>query len=158
MGVYGDLYDFQRSLNKAITNSTTIMETHVMDHLVGKTMFAVESDQDKITMYCDDGRIYTMMHHQDCCETVVLDDVCGDLKDLVGPPLIVAEFNTNKDEDPDYDSATWTFYRFATIKGHVTARWHGSSNGYYSESVDLVVDQERTQEWRDKRLEVLGIR
>ena len=134
------------------------MDTYVMDYLVGKTIFAAEKGYDKVTMYCDDGRIYTLMHHQDCCETVVLDDVCGDLDDLVGSPLLVAEFVTNKDEDPEYESATWTFYKFATVKGYVTLRWHGSSNGYYSESVDLVVDQERTQEWRDKRLEVLGIK
>ena len=133
------------------------METYVMDQLVGKTMFATIRDDDKVTMYCEDGRIYTMMHHQDCCETVILEDVCGDLDDLVDTPLVVAEFTTNKDEDPDYESATWTFYKFATIKGYVTLRWHGSSNGYYSESVDLVVDQERTQECRDVRLKKLGI-
>jgi hypothetical protein len=57
----------------------------------------------------------------------------GDLGDLVGAPLTQAEF-----VEAIYGGhETWTFYRFATRKGSVTIRFYGTSNGYYSESVNV---------------------
>jgi hypothetical protein len=39
----------------------------------------------------------------------------------------------------DYESYTWTFYRFGTRRGSVTVRWLGHSNGYYSEGVSVEI-------------------
>lgn len=86
-----------------------------------------------------------MLHFQDCCEGVYIDDICGDLEDLVDTPILLAEeaysdetVNLNEPKSEWDDAFTWTFYKFSTIKGSVTIRWYGSSNGYYSTSVDFI--------------------
>jgi len=92
------------------------------------------------------GERWVFAHDQDCCETVTVNDITGDLTDLVGSPLLLAEEFSGSipadHDDADYDSYTYTYYRFATQRGRVTVRWLGTSNGYYSESVDLYLTLE----------------
>jgi len=98
-----------------------------------------EDGSDEIKFYENGVERFRMYHTQDCCEHVRLEDTAGDIADLIGSPILEAECVTNSEDDPpEYaDSWTWTFYKLGTIKGHVTLRWLGESNGYYSESVDL---------------------
>lgn len=108
--------------------------------LLGKIILVISGfvGDDVITFITADMKKYQMYHDQDCCENVRVEDVCGDYDDLIGSPLLQAEEITNESEPyAGDDSYTWTFYKFATIKGSVTIRWLGESNGYYSESVDF---------------------
>jgi hypothetical protein len=96
--------------------------------LVGKTLESVVNSD----------KLY---HSDDCCESVTVEDIAGNLDDLVGSPILQAEESSNSDDphgqDYEPESYTWTFYRIATAKGLVVIRWYGTSNGYYSESVSF---------------------
>ena len=128
-----------------------------MEKFIGKQFFYISACHNEILFYCSDGYIWKMYHEQDCCESVYIEDIEGNLDDLLNTEILNAEEVCNSDRDNEkYDSVTWTFYKFATIKGYVTIRWIGTSNGYYSESVDLA-RLDIKDEWRDKRLKVLGI-
>jgi len=114
-------------------------EAEIMAGMVGRTFAEVTgSVGDEVMRFVDaDGRGVRFYHEQSCCENVLIEDVCGDIADLIGSPILLAEAvsNMNGPELPDADSYTWTFYKFATIKGSVTVRWLGTSNGYYGEDV-----------------------
>lgn len=127
--------------------------------LIGKTFIDIKKNDEEIIFIVSDTEQYKMYHEQDCCEGVSIDDIEGDLSDLVGKPILQAEEVTNddfvnkfnnsfteksewggkqdKDGNSEPESCTWTFYKLATINGYVTVRWYGESNGYYSEGVSF---------------------
>lgn len=111
--------------------------------LKGKTLAAitVNDDKEQVLFRTEDGDVFRMLHYQDCCESVSLEEVIGDLADLIGSPILEADEATNETDPPPSgrgnDANLWTFYKLRTIKGGVTLRWFGSSNGYYSVGVNF---------------------
>lgn len=117
------------------------------DSLVGEVLTEIRGmtvGSDEIYFITASGKKFHMYHYQDCCECVTLNDITGNVSDLIDVPILRASVETNITdtfgvmETRTYTpSFTWTFYTLATIKGYVTLRWLGESNGYYSESVSF---------------------
>lgn len=112
-----------------------------VSELKGRTLSSIIGGvgDGEIVFVTTEGERYRMFHQQDCCESVSVEDIVGDLQDLVGSEILLAE-EVDGETPADfeaYESHTWTFYKFATRQGYVDIRWLGTSNGYYSESVSF---------------------
>ena len=84
---------------------------------------------------------WALYHDQDCCESVLVESVDGDPADLVGAYVTTAEEASENAPDTEDGVGAWTFYKLCTPKGDLTIRWYGTSNGFYSTSVDLEVSE-----------------
>ena len=119
------------------------MNFSILKGLTITSIDGLEDDSAEVIFTTSEGRRFEMSHSQDCCERVSIEDICGDINDLLNSPILLAEEVTSE-EDPediqkDYHDCLycWTFYKLSTFKGDVTIRWYGESNGYYSVSVDF---------------------
>ena len=119
-------------------------ETEIFSSMIGSVMTRVDGgivDSDRMTFIRNDGVTFSFFHWQNCCERVSIEDIVGDIGDLIGFPIVEASETSSKGPN-DFESSTWTFYRFSTVKGTVTVRWLGTSNGYYSERVSFEMKPE----------------
>jgi len=107
-----------------------------LEKLLGLTITSIEGvfvGSECVIFNTKEGRTFKMYHEQDCCESVSFSEAQGEIEDLIGFPIVLAERVAEEDTSGNYESASWTFYRIATERGLVVFRWHGDSNGYYSE-------------------------
>ena len=116
-------------------NNTTVVE---LTEFIGKTLKSVNVINDeyniKIIFEFDTGQKYKMYHEQFCCADVYIEDITGNMQNLIDRELIMAE-QVQECGENEHGTFTWTFYKLATSLGYVTIRWYGESNGYYSEEV-----------------------
>lgn len=110
-----------------------------LEHIIGKTITSItgmEQDSEEVIFTLEDGSSWAMYHCQSCCESVWLEDINGDINKIINLPILKFDEKVQYDENA-VKSGTFTFYTIATVKGYVDLRWHGESNGYYSEAVDF---------------------
>lgn len=129
--------------------SRDLADGDVLKKLEGRKIVSVEgkAGDEEVVLCTDDDVRFRIYHEQDCCETVRLHDVDGDLQDLVGHVVSRAEMVSSESEMNDEnwreapsryaESWTWTFVKIQNMGASLTMRWFGESNGYYSEGVNI---------------------
>lgn len=128
-----DLYD--KKIGVAALMAKTITE-----------ITGLEKGSERVTFTCSDGSEFVMYHLQDCCENVSVEDITGNVADLIGSPVTMADESTSKENPegyvPEYqDSFTWSFYKFATVKGYVDIA--GSANQTDTTAKELISHNRR---------------
>lgn len=131
---YGNPYSFVRPL--------TLEEVNTHFKFGFNEVKGIYKNSELVRFYCKDGVIIDMCHAQDCCEEVYLEDsdALVNAEDIYTDSswaiIELSQQTTKDDAERDYHY-TWSFYKVKTSKGYDTIRWVGSSNGYYSETVDF---------------------
>ena len=97
------------------------------------SIHGLKEDSDLVTIVTDKLSLQ-FFHWQDCCESVYVAQVDGDIEDVVGKTIHVFEERAVVSES-EWDLLCATFYTIRTDGGDLTWRWDGRSNGYYSVSV-----------------------
>ena len=98
------------------------------EDMKGKTITKIigKVGDGEMRFVADNDREFVLYHEQECCESCNIMDIVGNLNDLLGTPILLAEEVTNeqgknptgvKVPDEYQYSFTWTFYKLATIKG-----------------------------------------
>jgi hypothetical protein len=117
--------------------------------LIGKTLVKIVGEKNctTIELLCDNGERYVLYHDWGYCECegVIVEDIYGDIDNLKGSPILIAEQSTIKNnplavkfETKHPHTSIDTFHRIATINGEVVIRWYGPLNGVTEGSFDFV--------------------
>ncbi|MDG0882196.1 hypothetical protein P6U15_29985, partial [Bacillus paranthracis] len=73
------------------------------DILEGKVLTKIKQDvPDELLFHTSEGEVYKMYHEQDCCEEVGIEEIIGDLDDLIGSPITMAEEVSQDGPDNDW--------------------------------------------------------
>lgn len=78
-----------------------------IESMVGKVFTSVEQTKEygqNVLIFENDEEQYKFTHDRECCESVWIESIVGDLDDLIGNPILLAEEATNYQPVDDYGS------------------------------------------------------
>jgi hypothetical protein len=96
----------------------------------------INTKEDEILFIDSDDKKYLMWHDQDFNERMYIENICGDLDDILNSPILFVD-ETIIDNKESHEK--FTFYRLATTKGSVTVRWCGEYNSRSSVSFGVEI-------------------
>jgi hypothetical protein len=107
--------------------------------LVGRKIKSISVHPYEVHFELDKGERYRLYHSQDCCETVGVNGVFGDISSIVGGDVTQAIEEVFSDHDPegyvreekeyrDY-SYTWSIFKLVTTYGKLEIRFWGNPTG-----------------------------
>ena len=70
------------------------MSARVFKNMLGKTIQSIEGlvkGSDEVVFCSTQGDKFYFYHESECCECVSVEDVCGDVVDLLDSPILLAE-------------------------------------------------------------------
>ena len=106
-------------------------------------LFFLESSKFKVQIYVV----------EDCCNGSWIEDIEGDVHDIIDEPITMFELVSNREEENDYYK-TWTFIKIGTKKGSITIRFVGESNGYYTEHASVFILDKNNPESEWEKLSI----
>lgn len=112
--------------------------------LKGQVIKTFDIGDVSIGIELENGQKYSLYHEQDCCEYVRLIKSEGNIENIIGSEVTLAEEDSSEPDgyNEKYDdSHTWSKFTLKTVKGQFTAWFLGESNGYYNESMTFKKDK-----------------
>lgn len=108
-----------------------------MSELVGETIKVIKAEKESVYIEMESGKAWHIYHMYDCCETVFVYRIDGEIADLLGKE--VTRFEEEQTDEflfghEPCESHTWTIYTIVAGGYKVVFYWLGESNGYYMET------------------------
>jgi len=88
-------------MEKIQTFNTLKGSVKTFDDLLGRILYKVTAENKELRLYLTETPSFKFYHEQDCCESVSIEEIIGDLDDLVGVPMLEAR------EDPQDGEWRW---------------------------------------------------